>query len=56
MLQTHARRRYQDDQAGAGADVSSDHVILYKALGGGWTPQPREAGGDAAQSLGEAGP
>ncbi|HEY4956449.1 MAG TPA: efflux transporter outer membrane subunit [Caldimonas sp.] len=29
----------QDGVAGASADVSSDHVRLYKALGGGWTPQ-----------------
>ena len=28
----------QDDVASASADVSSDHVRLYKALGGGWTP------------------
>jgi NodT family efflux transporter outer membrane factor (OMF) lipoprotein len=28
----------QDDLASASADVSSDHVRLYKALGGGWTP------------------
>ena len=26
------------DVASASADVSSDHVRLYKALGGGWTP------------------
>jgi len=28
----------QDGLAGARADVSSDHVRLYKALGGGWVP------------------
>lgn len=28
----------QDGVAGARADVSSDHVRLYKALGGGWVP------------------
>ncbi|MEO8527051.1 MAG: efflux transporter outer membrane subunit [Caldimonas sp.] len=28
----------QDGVAGARADVSGDHVRLYKALGGGWTP------------------
>jgi multidrug efflux system outer membrane protein len=28
----------QGDVASASADVSSDHVRLYKALGGGWTP------------------
>jgi outer membrane protein TolC len=26
----------QDSVASASADVSSDHVRLYKALGGGW--------------------
>lgn len=29
----------QDEVASASADVSSDHVRLYKALGGGWTPE-----------------
>lgn len=33
----------QDGVANARADVSSDHVRLYKALGGGWQPE-----GDAA--------
>lgn len=28
----------QDGVAGARADVGGDHVRLYKALGGGWTP------------------
>ena len=28
----------QDSVAGANADVSSDHVRLYKAVGGGWVP------------------
>jgi NodT family efflux transporter outer membrane factor (OMF) lipoprotein len=28
----------QDNLASAGADISADHVRLYKALGGGWTP------------------
>jgi len=28
----------QSDLAGAQADLGSDHVRLYKALGGGWTP------------------
>jgi NodT family efflux transporter outer membrane factor (OMF) lipoprotein len=28
----------QDGVAGANADVSGDHVRLYKALGGGWRP------------------
>ncbi len=30
----------QDNVASAGADVSADHVRLYKALGGGWKPNP----------------
>ena len=29
----------QDSVANANADVSSDHVRLYKALGGGWRPE-----------------
>jgi NodT family efflux transporter outer membrane factor (OMF) lipoprotein len=29
----------QDSLAGARADVSADHVRLYKALGGGWEPE-----------------
>ena len=28
----------QDNVAASQADVASDHVRLYKALGGGWTP------------------
>ncbi len=28
----------QDGVAGAAADISADHVRLYKALGGGWLP------------------
>lgn len=32
----------QDSQAQAGADVASDHVRLYKALGGGWQPEAGE--------------
>jgi len=31
----------QDNLASAGADVSADHVRLYKALGGGWGPDGR---------------
>jgi multidrug efflux system outer membrane protein len=46
----------QDGLASAGADVSSDHVILYKALGGGWTPEPRDPAAGAAHRLGDAGP
>ena len=30
----------QDSVASGNADVASDHVRLFKALGGGWTPQP----------------
>ena len=40
----------QDGVAGAGADVSSDHVRLYKALGGGWVPD------QAAQATGTGPP
>ena len=39
----------QDGVAGARADVSSDHVRLYKALGGGWVPEAvTSAGGPRA--------
>jgi outer membrane protein, multidrug efflux system len=37
----------QDSVAGARADVASDHVRLYKALGGGWQP----GGSDAASVI-----
>lgn len=30
----------QDSVASGNADVASDHVRLFKALGGGWMPQP----------------
>jgi multidrug efflux system outer membrane protein len=30
----------QDNVAAAEADVAGDHVRLYKALGGGWQPEP----------------
>ena len=33
----------QDAVASATADVSADHVRLYKALGGGWQPQDDDA-------------
>ena len=33
----------QDSVASANADVSGDHVRLYKALGGGWRPQSAAA-------------
>jgi outer membrane protein TolC len=39
----------QDGVASANADVSSDQVRLYKALGGGWNPDA----GDAAPALTE---
>ena len=29
----------QDSVASASADLSTDHVRLYKALGGGWQPE-----------------
>ena len=33
----------QDGLANGGADVSADHVRLYKALGGGWLPDGSES-------------
>jgi NodT family efflux transporter outer membrane factor (OMF) lipoprotein len=33
----------QDSVASASADLSADHVRLYKALGGGWRPDVNEA-------------
>ena len=30
----------QDSVVSGDADVASDHVRLFKALGGGWAPQP----------------
>ncbi|MBE0619282.1 MAG: TolC family protein, partial [Burkholderiales bacterium] len=38
LLTQRSQLGAQDDVASASADVSSDHVRLYKALGGGWTP------------------
>jgi outer membrane protein, multidrug efflux system len=32
----------QDSLASVRASLSADHVRLYKALGGGWTPEPAE--------------
>ena len=32
----------QDAVEATRASLSSDHVRLYKALGGGWTPTPEE--------------
>jgi multidrug efflux system outer membrane protein len=44
VLETQRTRlSTQDSVANASADVSADHVRLYKALGGGWQPD----GGDA---------
>jgi len=37
VLETHRTQlNTQDAVATAGADLSADHVLLYKALGGGW--------------------
>ena len=33
----------QDGVASARADVSADHVRLYKAFGGGWVPDPGDS-------------
>jgi outer membrane protein, multidrug efflux system len=41
----------QDSVASAGADLAADHVRLYKALGGGWTP---DALPDAAHAASHA--
>lgn len=39
VLETQRTRlSTQDSVANASADVSADHVRLYKALGGGWLP------------------
>ena len=41
----------QDSVASAGADVATDHVRLYKALGGGWVPDTRaDARADATDT------
>ena len=32
----------QDNLVSGLAAISADHVRLYKALGGGWTPEPSE--------------
>lgn len=39
LLTQRTQLSAQDEVASASADVSSDHVRLYKALGGGWTPE-----------------
>ena len=42
VLETQRNRlSTQDSVAGATADISADHVRLYKALGGGWNPEVR---------------
>jgi multidrug efflux system outer membrane protein len=38
----------QDSLATATADVSADHVRLFKALGGGWMPDDRRHGAHAS--------
>ncbi len=43
----------QDGVASASADLSADHVRLYKALGGGWQS---DAGADASIDAGDAMP
>jgi multidrug efflux system outer membrane protein len=40
----------QGEVASVSADVSSDHVRLYKALGGGWTPDGASAAVAATQA------
>ena len=37
----------QDAMAGVQADIAADHVRLYKALGGGWTPDANTPVADA---------
>jgi NodT family efflux transporter outer membrane factor (OMF) lipoprotein len=44
VLETQrSRLGSQDSVASAGAAVSADHVRLYKALGGGWSPETVDA-------------
>ena len=38
----------QDSAAGVRASLAADHVALYKALGGGWTPEPPTAEAQSA--------
>ena len=38
----------EDSLAATRADLSADHVRLYKALGGGWQPEPASAAAPAA--------
>lgn len=44
----------QDGVATARADVTADHVRLYKALGGGWQPEDDASTSPAAVSIGTA--
>jgi multidrug efflux system outer membrane protein len=45
VLQTQrALLSTQDSVASTQADISADHVRLYKALGGGWNPEPTPFG------------
>ncbi|EHR69962.1 efflux transporter, outer membrane factor lipoprotein, NodT family [Burkholderiales bacterium JOSHI_001] len=39
----------QSSLAGVATDIATDHVRLYKALGGGWTPQETSAALPASQ-------
>ena len=49
MLETQrSQLSSQDSLATATATLTADHVRLYKALGGGWTPQPAETIAGAA--------
>ena len=44
MLETQRTQlSTQDSVASASADLSADHVRLYKALGGGWRPDDSDA-------------
>lgn len=40
----------QDSVASAGADLATDHVRLYKALGGGWSPDAVTASNNSERS------
>jgi outer membrane protein, multidrug efflux system len=49
VLETQRTRlSTQDSVAGATADISADHVRLYKALGGGWNPDVQASDTSAA--------
>ena len=40
----------EDNAASLAANISTDHIRLYKALGGGWTPQASAADNDISTS------